>query len=151
MRIGREAGLTLRLAPHKLRQTYATLSLRNGNNLEYVRITLGHTNIKTTRDAYLAPFQMDVAPANRRFSPMANLETAGNGKAIVLPNKVQTPVQKKHSEDQPIQKSHEGIPSEKIRLRNLKQEPPQKPVYGGSTGQREKTETGERLYLHNLI
>jgi site-specific recombinase XerD len=57
-----------------LRHTYATLSLKNGNNLEYVRITLGHTNIKTTSDAYLAASQADVAQAHHRFSPLANLK-----------------------------------------------------------------------------
>jgi integrase/recombinase XerC len=72
-RLGRAAGLTTRLAPHTLRHTYATLCLRNGNNLEYVRITLGHTNIKTTSDAYLAASQADVAQAHHRFSPLANL------------------------------------------------------------------------------
>jgi site-specific recombinase XerD len=56
-RLGRAAGLTTRLSPHRLRHSYATLCLRNGNNLEYVRITLGHTNIKTTSDAYLAASQ----------------------------------------------------------------------------------------------
>ena len=72
-RVGKTAALPLRLAPHKLRHTYATLCLRNGNNLEYVRITLGHTNIKTTSDAYLAASQLDVAQAHRKFSPLANL------------------------------------------------------------------------------
>jgi site-specific recombinase XerD len=72
-RLGRAAGLTMRLSPHKLRHTYATLSLRNGNNLEYVRLTLGHTSIKTTSDAYLAASQRDVAEAHHTFSPLANL------------------------------------------------------------------------------
>jgi site-specific recombinase XerD len=72
-RLGRAAGLTTRLSAHAMRHTYATLSLRNGNNLEYVRITLGHTDIKTTSDAYLAASQADVARAHHRFSPMANL------------------------------------------------------------------------------
>jgi site-specific recombinase XerD len=72
-RLGRASGLMVRLAPHTLRHTYATLCLRNGNNLEYVRITLGHTNIKTTSDAYLAASQADIGRAHRRFSPVANL------------------------------------------------------------------------------
>ncbi len=78
-RLGRAAGLTVRLAPHTLRHTYATLCLRNGNNLEYVRITLGHTNIKTTSDAYLAASQADVAQAHHRFSPLANLQRKRRG------------------------------------------------------------------------
>jgi integrase/recombinase XerD len=65
--------------PHTLRHTYATLCLRDGNNLEYVRITLGHTNIKTTSDAYLAASQADVAQAHHRFSPLANLHRKRRG------------------------------------------------------------------------
>jgi integrase/recombinase XerD len=76
--IGRKAGLKNRLSAHKLRHTYATLCLKNGNNLEYVRITLGHSDIKTTSDAYLAASDSDVASACRRFSPLANL-LKGNG------------------------------------------------------------------------
>ena len=71
--IGRKAGLKTRLSAHKLRHTYATLCLKNGNNLEYVRITLGHSDIKTTSDAYLAASDSDVASACKRFSPIANL------------------------------------------------------------------------------
>ena len=71
--IGRRAGLKTRLSAHRLRHTYATLCLRNGNNLEYVRITLGHADIKTTSDAYLAASDADVASACKRSSPLANL------------------------------------------------------------------------------
>jgi site-specific recombinase XerC len=71
--IGWRAGLPVRLAPHKLRHTYATLCLKNGNNLEYVRLTLGHTDIKTTSQAYLAAAEVDIAGAARRASPLANL------------------------------------------------------------------------------
>jgi site-specific recombinase XerD len=78
-RLGRAAGLATRLALHTLRHTYATLCLRDGNNLEYVRITLGHTNIKTTSDAYLAASQADVAQAHHRFSPLANLHRKRRG------------------------------------------------------------------------
>ena len=71
--IGKKAGVKQRLSPHKLRHTYATLSLKHGNNLEYIRITLGHTDIKTTSDYYLAAADADVARAHRKYSPMANL------------------------------------------------------------------------------
>jgi site-specific recombinase XerD len=70
---GKQAGLIRRLAPHKLRHTYATLALRNGGNLEYLRITLGHTDIKTTSEAYLNVADADIARAHRKFSPVANL------------------------------------------------------------------------------
>ena len=81
-RLGRAAGLSTRLSPHMLRHTYATLCLKNGNNLEYVRITLGHTNIKTTSDAYLAASQVDVAAAHHRFSPLANLNRGKRGSPV---------------------------------------------------------------------
>jgi len=71
--IGYKAGLQIRLSSHKLRHTYATLCLKNGNNLEYVRITLGHSDIRTTSNAYLAASDTDVANACKKFSPLANL------------------------------------------------------------------------------
>jgi integrase/recombinase XerD len=80
--VGKKAGIGERLAPHKLRHTYATMSLRNGSNLEYLRIAMGHTDIKTTSDCYLAMSNQDIALAHRRFSPMANLKIpkrSGNG------------------------------------------------------------------------
>jgi site-specific recombinase XerD len=76
--IGRHAGLKTRLSAHRLRHTYATLCLRNGNNLEYVRITLGHRDIKTTSDAYLAVSDTDVASACKRSSPLAHLNQPGH-------------------------------------------------------------------------
>jgi site-specific recombinase XerD len=73
-RIGKKAGISERLSAHKLRHTYATMSLKHGNNLEYIRITLGHSDIKTTSDAYLAAVDTDIAIAHRKYSPMANLK-----------------------------------------------------------------------------
>jgi site-specific recombinase XerD len=70
--IGKRAGLTKRLSPHKLRHTAATLSLKYGANLEYVRRILGHTDIKTT-EVYLGVADTDVAEAHRKFSPVAHL------------------------------------------------------------------------------
>ena len=81
--LGRKAGIGKRLSPHNLRHTYATMCLKNGNNLEYLRIALGHTDIKTTSDAYLAASDADVADACRRYSPMANLgKNRGTSKHI---------------------------------------------------------------------
>lgn len=71
-RIGRRAGIKTRLSPHKLRHSYATLSLRHGANLWYVRRTLGHTDIKTS-EIYLSLTDADVAMAHKKFSPVANL------------------------------------------------------------------------------
>lgn len=50
LRLGEKAGLEERLTPHKLRHSFATLSLKYGGNLEYIRKILGHTDIKTTSE-----------------------------------------------------------------------------------------------------
>ena len=72
-RLGREAGLKERLSPHKLRHTFATDALKYGGNLEYVRIILGHSNIKTTSDSYINADFRDIKDAHEKFSPLANL------------------------------------------------------------------------------
>jgi site-specific recombinase XerD len=71
--IGKKAGIKQRLSPHKLRHSYATLSLKHGANLEYVRRTMGHSDIKVT-EVYLDVCDADVAQAHRKFSPVANLK-----------------------------------------------------------------------------
>jgi site-specific recombinase XerD len=81
--IGEHIGLSEPLAPHRLRHTFATLSLRNGSNLEYLRLALGHSDIKTTSESYLAVSNSDVALAHRRFSPMANLKMVGSRNACI--------------------------------------------------------------------
>ena len=78
---GRKAGISERLAPHKLRHTNATLLLKNGMNMEYLKKVLGHEDIQTTSQAYLNVADNDVATAHRKASPIANLNirTSGNG------------------------------------------------------------------------
>jgi integrase/recombinase XerC len=73
LRLGKKAGLEERLAPHKLRHTFATLSLKYGSNVEYIRKLLGHTDIKTTSNSYLNVPDADISAAHRRFSPLSNL------------------------------------------------------------------------------
>ena len=80
--IGKKAGLQQRLSPHKLRHTYATWSLRNGANLEYVRRTLGHTDIKTT-EIYLHLSNRDIEEAHRTSSPVSNLQRKINSRKPV--------------------------------------------------------------------
>ena len=74
-RVGKKAGLRHRLSPHKLRHTYATESLKHGASLEHIRLTLGHTDIKTT-EIYLSLSDKDVQQAHRTFSPVTNLGLA---------------------------------------------------------------------------
>ena len=71
-RIGKKAGLTQRLGPHKLRHTFATLSLKYGSNLEYVRRSLGHTRLSTTQ-VYLDVSDADTIAAHKKYSPVTNL------------------------------------------------------------------------------
>ena len=70
--IGKKAGLSQRLSPHKLRHTHATLSLRYGSNVEYQRRELGHKDIKTTQ-VYLGVCDDDLANAHKSSSPVANV------------------------------------------------------------------------------
>jgi site-specific recombinase XerD len=71
-RLGKKAGLSTRLAPHKIRHTTATMMLKAGANLETVRRTLGHRQISTTEE-YLHLTDRDVAEAHRQYSPVGRL------------------------------------------------------------------------------
>lgn len=81
-RIGKKAGLTQRLSPHRLRHSYATMSLKYGSNLEFVRRSMGHSDIHTTQ-IYLSLTDADVQEAHKTFSPVANLKL-GKGKTQTL-------------------------------------------------------------------
>ncbi|MFC1912131.1 tyrosine-type recombinase/integrase [Chloroflexota bacterium] len=72
-RVGRKAGIGQRLSPHKLRHSFATWSLKYGSNLEYIRIVLGHSDIRTTSRSYLHMANSDVATAFKKTSPIINL------------------------------------------------------------------------------
>jgi site-specific recombinase XerD len=71
-RLGKRAELNKRLSPHKLRHTFATLSLKYGSNLEVLRRLMGHSDVKVT-EVYLSLTDADVAMAHKKFSPVANL------------------------------------------------------------------------------
>ena len=83
-RIGKEAGIGQRLSPHKLRHSFATWSLKYGSNLEYIRLMLGHSDIRTTSRAYLHVASADLAAASKRTSPVVNL---GIGRSKRSPSK----------------------------------------------------------------
>jgi len=86
-RLGESAGLKERLSPHKLRHSFATLSLKYGGNLEYIKIILGHSNVKTTSEAYLNVLNEDISAAHRHFSPLSNLLSTDRMKEPTLPDK----------------------------------------------------------------
>ena len=87
-RLGRKAGIKERLSPHKLRHTCATSSLKYGSNLEYIRLLLGHSDIRTTSKFYLHAAGDDVARAHRDFSPVVNLGISKTNDRKVRANKV---------------------------------------------------------------
>jgi integrase/recombinase XerC len=109
-RLGRRAGIKERLSPHKLRHTWATLSLKYGGNLEYIRKILGHSDIQTTSEAYLNVQDADVKAAYMNFSPLANLKAAGDGKRFVLPDERRPRDQQEVPGTQPQQKLYEETP-----------------------------------------
>ena len=84
-RVGQRAGISQRLSPHKLRHSFATGSLKYDSNLEYIRIMLGHSDIRTTSRAYLHMTNADVAEASKRTSPVVNLGIRKNAGRLVKP------------------------------------------------------------------
>lgn len=70
LRIGREAGI--RLSPHMLRRTFATLSLRAGMNPLHLQGLLGHSTLEMTKQ-YVGMIDADLLAAHRQHGPIDNL------------------------------------------------------------------------------
>lgn len=60
------------ISPHKWRHTYATMCLQNGANLEFVRKTLGHSNLHTTQK-YLHLERKSMSKQHKSYSPLSKL------------------------------------------------------------------------------
>ncbi|MDE7213148.1 MAG: site-specific integrase, partial [Anaeroplasmataceae bacterium] len=60
------------LSPHLLRHTFATYVLRNGGNLEEVRLLLGHASYQMTQ-RYLHLLQDELKLTSIRYNPMSSL------------------------------------------------------------------------------
>ena len=60
------------ISPHKWRHTYATMCLQNGANLEFVRKTLGHSNLQTTQK-YLHLERKNLVEQHKAYSPLSKL------------------------------------------------------------------------------
>ena len=71
-KVGKRAGV--KVGAHQLRRTFATWSLRNGIDLEHLRLLMGHSDLKTTQQ-YLALVEDDLKRAHEQFSPLRMLKT----------------------------------------------------------------------------
>ncbi len=60
------------LSPHMLRHTFATYILKNGGNLEEVRLLLGHASYQLTK-RYLHLLQEDLALNSLKLNPSSSL------------------------------------------------------------------------------
>jgi integrase/recombinase XerD len=69
LRIGKQAGV--RVTPHALRRTFATLSLRAGMNLLHLQGLLGHSTIEMTR-RYVQMIDDDLLEAHKLHGPIDN-------------------------------------------------------------------------------
>jgi integrase/recombinase XerC len=72
LRLGDKIGFQGRLSPHRLRHTFATLSLNYGATREELQKEMGHSNPETT-EGYLHVPDSDIGTAHQRFSPISNL------------------------------------------------------------------------------
>jgi integrase/recombinase XerD len=119
--LGRKAGIKERLSPHKLRHTFATLSLKYGGNLEYVKIILGHSDIQTTSDSYLNVASADVKAAHEKFSPLSNLMDSFAGKGTTLQKKRPPEEQPNNPAGQPAPGGSGGTVSHQDRSPSARQ------------------------------
>jgi len=73
--VGERAGITP-LGAHAFRRTFATWSLRNGIDLEHLRLLMGHSDYRVLRQ-YLALVEADLKRAHQQHSPLQNLRLKG--------------------------------------------------------------------------
>jgi integrase/recombinase XerD len=70
LRIGDRAGI--KLSPHALRRTFATLALKAGMNVFQLQGLLGHSSLEMTR-RYVAMLDEDLVDAHKKHGPIDNL------------------------------------------------------------------------------
>jgi hypothetical protein len=116
LRLGKKAGLSKRLSPHKLRHTFAMLSLKYGGNLEYIRKMLGHADIKATSDVYLNVQDADVRAAHQRFSPISNIQSKDRVEKPQPPRDQRTSILTRHPEIRRPLQYDEGPHEQQVRL-----------------------------------
>ena len=76
-RIGKRAGV--KLSPHALRRCFAVWCLRNGLDLERLRLLMGHSSY-TVLQHYLPLAQADLQQAHKEHSPVNALLQRGRGR-----------------------------------------------------------------------
>lgn len=69
--IGHRAGV--KVSPHVLRRTFAVFSLRQGMDMERLRLLMGHSDLQTTQ-VYLSFMQDDLQQAHHQHSPLRLLQ-----------------------------------------------------------------------------
>ena len=69
-RVGQRAGV--KVNPHALRRTFATLSLRAGMNPLHLQALLGHTTLEMTK-RYIQMVDDDLVEAHKEYGPIDNL------------------------------------------------------------------------------
>jgi integrase/recombinase XerD len=71
-RLRRRAGLAKKVSPHMLRHTAATMLLRNGCPIGFIKEILGHSDLMTTCRYYLGT--MDESETKRAYEQYAHIE-----------------------------------------------------------------------------
>jgi integrase/recombinase XerD len=69
-RLGRRAGV--KVTPHALRRTFATMSLRAGMNPLHLQALMGHTTMEMTRK-YISMIDDDLIVAHKEYGPIDNI------------------------------------------------------------------------------
>jgi len=69
-RLGKRSGL--KVSPHVLRRTFATLSLRAGMNVLHLQGLMGHASLEMTQ-RYVEMLEGDLLEAHRSHGPIDNL------------------------------------------------------------------------------
>jgi integrase len=70
LRLGNRAGI--KLSPHALRRTFATLALKAGMNVFQLQGLLGHSSLEMTR-RYVAMLDEDLVDAHKKHGPIDHL------------------------------------------------------------------------------
>ena len=66
-RYAQKAGLKVKVSPHILRHTMATLILHNGGDIMFIKDILGHSDIQTTAQYYLGTDKQATKDAHAKY------------------------------------------------------------------------------------